>query len=85
MPEQQEGLMEGFQLWLNLPGRRKMSEPAYQDLPGEAIPQALWRDATGDVAPVGLLRVIAGQHARHRRCGEARGHRAGVRRPALGP
>jgi redox-sensitive bicupin YhaK (pirin superfamily) len=30
MPEQQEGRMRGFQLWLNLPGRDKMTEPKYR-------------------------------------------------------
>ncbi len=31
MPEQEEGLMEGFQLWLNLPARDKMRAPWYRD------------------------------------------------------
>ena len=31
MPEQQEGRMRGFQLWLNLPARDKMTEPRYQE------------------------------------------------------
>lgn len=38
LPEQEEGLMEGFQLWLNLPSDRKMSKPSYQDIPSTAIP-----------------------------------------------
>jgi redox-sensitive bicupin YhaK (pirin superfamily) len=32
MPEQNDGLMEGFQLWLNLPARDKMSKPWYRDI-----------------------------------------------------
>jgi quercetin 2,3-dioxygenase len=32
MPEQENGLMEGFQLWVNLPGKNKMIAPIYQDL-----------------------------------------------------
>lgn len=38
MPEQTEGLMKGFQLWINLPGRLKMSEPAYQEFAADRIP-----------------------------------------------
>ena len=33
MPEQEEGLMEGFQLWLNLPAKDKMCAPWYRDIP----------------------------------------------------
>jgi redox-sensitive bicupin YhaK (pirin superfamily) len=40
MPEQQEGRMRGFQLWVNLPARLKMSEPAYQEFAPERIPVA---------------------------------------------
>ncbi|MGH8276689.1 MAG: pirin family protein, partial [Steroidobacteraceae bacterium] len=40
MPEQQEGRMRGFQLWLNLPGRDKMTEPRYQEFGPEHIPTA---------------------------------------------
>ncbi len=39
MPEQQEGKMEGFQLWLNLPSKLKMCEPRYQDIPHARLPQ----------------------------------------------
>lgn len=39
LPEQEEGLMEGFQLWVNLPARNKMIAPYYQDIPAEAIPE----------------------------------------------
>ena len=39
MPEQNEGLMEGFQLWLNLPAQDKMSAPWYRDIPAEDIPR----------------------------------------------
>ncbi len=38
MPEQLEGLMRGFQLWLNLPARDKMSAPRYQEYAAEQIP-----------------------------------------------
>ena len=38
MPEQTEGLVRGFQLWLNLPQKKKMIDPAYQDIHAERIP-----------------------------------------------
>ncbi len=38
MPQQTEGLMRGFQLWINLPAKEKMSDPAYQEFSPEAIP-----------------------------------------------
>jgi quercetin 2,3-dioxygenase len=39
MPEQQDGLMWGFQLWVNLPAAHKMDPPRYQDIPPGRIPQ----------------------------------------------
>jgi redox-sensitive bicupin YhaK (pirin superfamily) len=56
MPEQQEGRMRGFQLWLNLPGRDKMTEPKYQEFAPERIPTA--NPGAGVCA-----KVIAGQVA----------------------
>jgi redox-sensitive bicupin YhaK (pirin superfamily) len=53
MPEQEEGLMQGFQLWLNLPAKDKMTAPRYQDIPPEQIPVV--RPAPGIEA-----KVIAG-------------------------
>src|ERR1041385_3415793 len=38
MPEQEDGLMAGFQLWVNLPAKDKMTAPRYQDIDPEAIP-----------------------------------------------
>lgn len=40
MPQQTQGLMRGFQLWINLPAADKMSDPAYQEFSPEAIPVA---------------------------------------------
>ena len=40
MPEQEEGVMEGFQLWLNLPAQRKMIPAWYRDIPATEIPVA---------------------------------------------
>lgn len=39
MPEQEAGVMEGFQLWLNLPARDKMRTPWYRDFTREEIPR----------------------------------------------
>ncbi len=52
MPEQQEGAMEGFQLWLNLPQQTKMCNPWYRDISAKEVPE--W---TG---PGCRVRVIAG-------------------------
>ena len=41
IPQQQEGLMEGFQLWLNLPGRDKMSAPWYRDFAAADLPRVV--------------------------------------------
>jgi redox-sensitive bicupin YhaK (pirin superfamily) len=54
MPEQEAGRMEGFQLWLNLPGRDKMCDPSYRDIQSAEIPLF--------TTPEGVLvRVIAGE------------------------
>jgi quercetin 2,3-dioxygenase len=39
IPQQEEGVMEGFQLWLNLPGRDKMNPPWYRDFKNAELPQ----------------------------------------------
>ena len=54
LPEQEEGLMEGFQLWLNLPADKKMIKPSYKDLAPDAIPEYRTEDGI-------VVRVIAGQ------------------------
>jgi len=54
MPRQKDGLMWGFQLWVNLPARDKMTAPRYQDIPPEKIPEV---ELTAGVR----ARVIAGE------------------------
>jgi redox-sensitive bicupin YhaK (pirin superfamily) len=54
MPEQEEGLMRGFQLWVNLPARDKMTAPRYQDIEPSAIPEVALADGT-------RVRVLAGE------------------------
>lgn len=56
MPEQEQGVMEGFQLWLNLPGKDKMCPPWYRDFQSAEIPEL--RTANGV-----QVRVIAGHAA----------------------
>jgi len=54
MPEQEEGLMRGFQLWVNLPARDKMGPPKYQEFAPELIPEV-------NTAEGVLVKVIAGR------------------------
>lgn len=54
MPKQApDGRMEGFQLWVNLPARLKLSPPRYQEFTADTIPQAARPDGV-------TIRVIAG-------------------------
>jgi redox-sensitive bicupin YhaK (pirin superfamily) len=39
IPQQEAGVMEGFQLWLNLPACDKMSAPWYRDIPSAELPK----------------------------------------------
>lgn len=45
MPEQEEGLLEGFQLWINLPAKDKLSAPAYREVAHNDIPR--WTSPQG--------------------------------------
>ncbi|CAA9340184.1 MAG: Pirin [uncultured Lysobacter sp.] len=54
MPEQLEGRMRGFQLWVNLPARDKMCEPRYQEFTPEQIQHV-------EPAPGVVVKVIAGR------------------------
>ena len=56
LPEQDQGLMEGFQLWLNLPAARKMTAPSYRDIPSASIPEIESDDGV-------RVRIIAGESA----------------------
>ena len=58
MPEQQEGRMAGFQLWVNLAAKDKMCAPRYRDVPPAEVPQ--FSVAQGALLPT-MVRVIAGQ------------------------
>jgi quercetin 2,3-dioxygenase len=52
IPEQEDGRMWGFQLWVNLPGKLKMTDPGYQEYDKSEIPVETRTGAT--------LRVLAG-------------------------
>ncbi|RRN79134.1 MULTISPECIES: pirin family protein [Pseudoxanthomonas] len=69
MPEQESGRMRGFQLWVNLPAREKMTDPRYQEFGAERIPVA--HPAAGVE-----VRVIAGR---------AGGVEGPIRQPATDP
>lgn len=53
MPEQEDGRMRGFQLWVNLPAKDKMTDPRYQEFDASRIPVAA-------PAPGVSVKVIAG-------------------------
>jgi redox-sensitive bicupin YhaK (pirin superfamily) len=58
MPQQTNGLMRGFQLWINLPASEKMSAPGYQEYSPESIP-VIDNDAE-------TVRVLIGEYAGQR-------------------
>ena len=54
MPKPVDGRMSGFQLWVNLPARLKMTEPRYQEIASATIPTVTREGGAG-------IRVIAGE------------------------
>ena len=56
MPRQQDGLMWGFQLWVNLPAESKMTQPRYQEIPADQVPDVKICDGV-------TARIIAGSVA----------------------
>ena len=54
MPEQEDGLMQGFQLWVNLPAKDKMTAPRYQDIDPKDIPSLTLENGV-------TVKVIAGE------------------------
>ena len=57
MPQQTEGRMHGFQLWINLPSDEKMCPPAYRDIPSPSMPVVDLLDGSG------IVKVIAGTYS----------------------
>src|SRR4030066_726498 len=54
MPQPYEGKMEGFQLWVNLPAKLKMTAPRYRDIHSATIPEV---ELPGEIK----LRLVAGR------------------------
>jgi quercetin 2,3-dioxygenase len=69
MPEQEEGRMRGFQLWINLPAKDKMSAPRYQEYAPADIPSLQLADGV-------RVKLIAG---------EVGGSRGPIEQPATDP
>ena len=55
MPEQENGLLHGFQLWINLPAKEKMKPPHYRDIAAVQIPHIALADG-------GYIKIIAGEY-----------------------
>lgn len=41
MPKKTEGMMQGFQLWVNLPSKNKMTNPKYRDVKNKNVPKII--------------------------------------------
>ncbi len=55
MPQQEQGMLRGFQLWINLPAREKMKPASYRDIPAAKIPVTT-------LANGATVKVIAGDY-----------------------
>ncbi len=60
MPEQESGRMRGFQLWVNLPARDKMTDPRYQEFAPDQIPQVRLDDGVQVKVIAGVVGDVAG-------------------------
>lgn len=60
MPQQEEGLLEGFQLWLNLPAQDKMSAPWYRDFTADQLPGFKTRSGVAVTVIAGESHGVAG-------------------------
>ena len=60
MPMQQDGLMWGFQLWVNLPSADKMTNPRYQDIPPSDVPSIELKEGVTAKVIAGALAGTAG-------------------------
>jgi quercetin 2,3-dioxygenase len=54
MPKAGPRLLDGFQIWVNLPARLKMTEPRYRDVPADRVPEVRRPDGA-------RIRVVAGE------------------------
>lgn len=60
MPEQESGRMRGFQLWVNLPARDKMTDPRYQEFSAERIPQLAAAEGVSVKVIAGTVDSVSG-------------------------
>ena len=60
IPQQQHGLMKGFQLWLNLPAADKMTQPWYRDFSADELPEFTTDQGVQVVVIAGRSHGIAG-------------------------
>ena len=60
MPEQEAGVMEGFQLWLNLPARDKMSAPWYRDFKAQDLPRFVTAQGVTVIVIAGKSQGVSG-------------------------
>ena len=61
MPEQIDGLMEGFQLWVNLPAKYKLCAPLYQDLTPDSIAHLSVNANINLKAIAGTFEIVTGE------------------------
>lgn len=66
MPEQEDGRMEGFQLWLNLPAGEKMCPAWYRDVPASELPGFVTADGVEVTVIAGESHGIKGAEVRQR-------------------
>jgi redox-sensitive bicupin YhaK (pirin superfamily) len=64
IPQQQEGAMEGFQLWLNLPARDKMCAPWYRDIAHAQLPRFTTQSGVTAIVIAGESHGVKGAVAR---------------------
>jgi redox-sensitive bicupin YhaK (pirin superfamily) len=60
IPQQTDGVMEGFQLWLNLPARDKMSAPWYRDFKAQELPRFVTAQGVTVIVIAGESQGISG-------------------------
>jgi len=60
IPMQEEGVMEGFQLWLNLPGKDKMNAPWYQDFSAADLPRLVTEAGVAATVIAGESQGVSG-------------------------
>lgn len=60
IPQQEEGVMMGFQLWLNLPAADKMSQPWYRDIPAPKLPRFTTAEGVDTTVIAGCSHGISG-------------------------